>query len=484
MRAVEYMPACCQKYFKYGAIMVTALTGALLFVYLFGPMVYDFKGLALKICTLPSIQGKTIMEIPPFGSIGANTHQIPFELRVRIEYIGTSLASNIFDYSDNQPALLKHLRENVFKVACLYILRQALVGFLGASLLVLAIWRTRFRTALLYGLVPAMIITGILLTGVSTYSIAAFDELEYNGVISLAPSIIATPGELMDRLEEMQENTRLVVGNMQALVDNVDRLSFLGSPEKDPSILQVLLISDLHSNPVGIEFIKGLATSFGVDLIIDAGDLTDFGSPLETKVTEGLNQLEVPYVFCPGNHDTPEIINYIMSLKNGVVLDDKMIEIKGLKILGSPDPLSTSNVVEAKDPAAWKDMSEHQVASLKAIRSEQGAEPDLLVIHNPEIGRQLIEYFPLIINGHTHKQSIETYNDSLVINPGTSGAAGMRGLYSESSIPYSAIILHIKPGNPAVSADIVNYDPLADRFFVERKLLQSQSWHQFQESSI
>ncbi|NLG33575.1 MAG: metallophosphoesterase, partial [Syntrophomonadaceae bacterium] len=316
MRLVEYVPACCQRYFKYSAIMVTALAGALLFVYLFGPMIYDIKGLAFKISTLPSIQGKTIMEIPPFGSIGANTHQMPFELRVRIEYIGTSLASNILDYSGNQPALLKHLRENIFQVACLYILRQALVGFLGASLLVLAIWRTRLRTTLLYGLVPAIIVTGILLTGVKTYSIAAFDELEYNGVISLAPSIIATPGELIDRLEEMQENTRLVVGNMQALVDNVDRLSFLGSPEKDPSILQVLLISDLHSNPVGIEFIKGLANSFEVDLIIDAGDLTDFGSPLETKVTEGLNQLEVPYVFCPGNHDTPEIATYITSLKN------------------------------------------------------------------------------------------------------------------------------------------------------------------------
>ena len=46
-----------------------------------------------------------------------------------------------------------------------------------------------------------------------------------------------------------------------------------------------------------------------MDLVIDTGDLTDYGTAIETglagqiKTTKG-----VPYLFIPGNHDSPEVI--------------------------------------------------------------------------------------------------------------------------------------------------------------------------------
>lgn len=51
----------------------------------------------------------------------------------------------------------------------------------------------------------------------------------------------------------------------------------------------------------------------------------------------------------------------------------------------------------------------------------------------------------------------------------------MRGLYTDQVIPYSAIILYIRPGQGPTAADTIKYDPLSDRFYIERKMLQTNA---------
>ena len=47
----------------------------------------------------------------------------------------------------------------------------------------------------------------------------------------------------------------------------------------------ILHISGIHSNPLGLEVARQLAASFRVDAVLDTGDLTSFGLPVEARAT-------------------------------------------------------------------------------------------------------------------------------------------------------------------------------------------------------
>lgn len=136
----------------------------------------------------------------------------------------------------------------------------------------------------------------------------------------------------------MENQTHLLVSNIRQLFTSVNSLSLLGDPEQEDDTLKVLLVSDLQSNPVGVELVKALANKFRVDLIIDAGDLTDFGSPLETHLAEGLMEIDLPYVFAPGNHDSADTVEFVKNMKNSIILDGQVVNVQGLHILGSMTP--------------------------------------------------------------------------------------------------------------------------------------------------
>jgi len=458
-------------YLRYMGIVVTIIAATLGAVYLAGSAVYDVEGLSLRIGTIPSLQGKTVIDLSPFGSISAHTHRAPFQLHFRPEYIGTELAKDLLDsHHGDSSTLLAKFQGKLSPLALSFILRQVIVGLVTSLIMVWLIWRTSWRQTIYSGIIGGLVIMLLLVTGMRGYDLNAFKEPEYNGVIALAPNLIPEPEELIERINQVGDQTRVLVNNIQTLMASVNGMPMLGDPQKDDGVKKILLMGDLHSNPVGIEFIKGLARSFNVDFIIDTGDLTDFGSPLEAKFADGLKDLGVPYVFAPGNHDNPEIVKYVKSLKTSIILNNKTVTVKDLTVLGNADPLASSQEVVEEDQAKWYKMTTEQAAKLLEA-GDLANPPDLVVVHNPQTAKKLAGHFPLIITGHTHKQHIETIDGTLIINPGSAGAEGVRGLYTDKTIPYSAIILYIKPGEKPIAADTIKYDLLSDRFYIERKLL-------------
>lgn len=455
------------------AFLLTALAGALLAVYAFGDAVYEVQGLSLRMAVQPAWQGQTVIDLAPFGSITAPTHQAPLELHLKIQYIGTDLANRFLQPSQDNPGILSHLRDNIPRYACYFALRQLGLAFAGAFLLVLVVWRPRLRHALGASLAVTVLLGLVLGHGLKSYDIQAFREPRYTGVIALATEVIPEPDELLKRLDEVESQTRLLIGNIQRLFTSVNGLSMLGNPEQEDNIVKVLLVSDLQSNPVGVEFIQALARNFRVQVVVDAGDLTDFGSPLEAQVAQGLADINLPYVFVAGNHDSQDTLDFMRSLPNSLVAEGQIISVAGLKILGSPDPLSAGPEV-ATEPEEWNRLLDRQAEQLLA-GSAQHDDVDLVVVHDPRTARQLAGTYPVIVHGHTHQQNIQWSQNSVILNPGTSGAAGVRGLYADQPFPYSAIILYLKPGTGALAADTIKYDPLTDRFFIERKLFKNHA---------
>lgn len=457
-----------KKHFWIPGIIVAALTGAVFFVLLFGPAVYNVEGLTFRAALQPARNGETILQIPPLGSISADTHNLPVAIQITLNNIETDLASSFFQ--DNDEKTIWH--EADFKILVRpFLLRQICVAITGAATAVLLLWRFKPKL-ILYGALTGLLASGTFLYSLSaSYDLDAFAQPEVNGVLSLAASIFPEPDTLLQKLDEVQSQTKLMVNSIEALFASTNGLAAIASPENQSTTKKILLVGDLHSNPIGVNLIRNITDAFVIDMIIDTGDLTDFGSSFEATFLQELNKIAVPYLFCPGNHDSPEIIETIQEMPTGKILVGDMIEIAGIKILGSPDPLYTSDSVIEDDKQ--KELLSQQL-QIEKIKSQAELQPDIIVVHNSDVATALGNSFPLIITGHTHRQNITDKGDSLIINPGTTGAAGIRGLYSHEATPYSAAILYIKPGEKAIALDMIKYIPANHNFVIERKLLTAE----------
>ncbi len=463
----------CIKKMRPVGIIITAVLGALLALYMVGTGDYTIEGLTFSVSALPARSGSTTIDLSPLGSVSASTHTTPLLIKIQLTYIGTGADSAVAEEAVTSAEGWNNIYEGLMNIVKPFITRQIIVIFCGAGLAVLILWRCRLRTAFLSGLSCAAVMALLLFNLAHSYDGEAFKEPVYCGVIALAPQLILEPGEFKDRLEELQADTRKVIGNISLLMSSSDGLSLLASPTEDGTLKKVLLISDLHSNPLGAEFVDEIAAAFKVDLILDAGDLTDLGTSMEAEYAAKISNIKIPYVFCPGNHDTPEIIDFVNDLDNGIVLDGYTINAAGVKILGSADPMASSSEVDLQDSLAWETLMQEQAEALINKAAEEETKPDIVVVHNPQAAQKLTEYFPLIVYGHTHQQSIIINNETILLNPGTSGASGLRGLYSDQAVPYSAMVLYLTDEGLAAAVDTVKYEPFSDRFYIERKLLHS-----------
>ncbi|CFX75444.1 Metallo-dependent phosphatase-like [Syntrophomonas zehnderi OL-4] len=456
-------------------LLVTALTGSILAVWLLGSTTVEMEGIEFKAGLSPGRSGITELHFPPFGMVEAKTHHGPVKLVISLEQIRSDTFKSHVDNPPDQKKLLERLRTSARAKITAFALHQVLVAGLGAFLLLLLLWRPGLVKTLLYSAISVLILVAVLAGVFRSYDTSAFHEPEYTGVISMAPAAVKFASDSLTDFQQIRSQTRQIVSNLGMLFSSADSLMVMANPEEQGEVVKVLLVSDLHSNPVGIELCRSLAARFKVDFLINSGDLTDMGSKLETNATQQLTAIGVPQLFVAGNHDSPETIAFINSLPDSQILNGQTITLKGLKIIGFADPLSSGSAVTYENAEQEKKASLQQMDSIKEAIKVQGR-PDILVVHDYKLGRKLTPLANLVVSGHNHRIQIEEGSESegVFANPGTTGASGLRGLYSESGISYSAAIAYIIPGNGLLAVDIIKYSPATQQFSLERKLLNAK----------
>lgn len=447
------------------------IAGMLLAVYAFGPRVYDIYGVSIRASLAPALEGRTVLEIPPVGSLSAETHGAPLRVNLTVTGVqpdewGPALTEK------GQSEILRRIESDTESPLIRFILFQTAIGGFGAGLLYWALFRPRMRGVVCAALAGMVCMGSLLGVTLGTYNRDAFREPEYHGVIEAAPRVLHLADELFTKLQDFQDKTDLVVRNMQILYGQVDRLDLF----ENNGDRKVLVVSDIHNNFVALEFIGSLAEHFEAEMVLDAGDLTDFGSEMETQLLQKIAELEIPYVFVPGNHDSPQVMEFMRSLPNVTVPEGDIIEIDGIRILGSPDPLAYGDTVAAESPEEMEALLRAQADALRATLAGAPATPDIIITHHPFPGREFIGAAPTLISGHTHQALISREGDSVLVSPGSAGAAGFRGLQSETEVPYTAVILHYAgKENLVVAADLITYHALSGSFTVERRLLAESS---------
>jgi predicted phosphodiesterase len=239
--------------------------------------------------------------------------------------------------------------------------------------------------------------------------------------------------------------------------------------EPDPTAgTRILHVSDIHSNPLAVDVVRRLVDGFDVDAVLDTGDLTSFGSPVEARIADLLDGLDVPYLFVPGNHDSPSNRAAIASRGDVRLLDGDVATVGGVRILGVGDPTFTADNVLDTETANERKAR----AAIGVARDVRRLEPDLLAVH--DLRQAMVAYgdVPVVVAGHTHERSSREREGTLALTVGSTGATGLGSFTADSDLAYEAEILRFERG-VLRSIDYISLPGFSGSFTVEHTVVDA-----------
>ncbi len=419
------------------ALIIMAMLGSMFFIQLFAKLSFQYDSFSFTLKTSFNKYGGTTINVPPVGQLFLKTHYTPWQFHFTLNAIDFTQLEKQLDSIPVKEEWLETLqRETLHTVLKLFVL-VTVSGLAGAFLTLLAFRIKPFSTHFWYGMLGAvLLILAFIATTALTYDSDAIEHPQYHGVLASAPWAMNLVTMGLDNIEVIGENLKKISQDLPLLFKQAGQIKNIGDLQFD---LAVLHVSDIHNNPAAFEFIAELVNNFKIQLIIDTGDLTDYGTPLEAEIINRIARIKVPYVFLPGNHDSPLIIDRLKKVPFVKVLEQGTIRIKGLSILGQADPASQSYNSDLATEEEIKKAAE----ALKETLQSQKSPPDIVLVHNRKLVTDIIGQVPLILHGHDHQYRLTTEANTIINDAGTTGAAGLRGL-TEEGVPYSATILYWK----------------------------------------
>ena len=317
------------------------------------------------------------------------------------------------DLNTSSLAVTGQEREQVIADATTGIALRFVGGALGGLGLVLV------GAGLLRRGLPAarVVIGGVAVTAVTcgavgtgalrSYTPAQLQALHSTGLLEMAVANRGILGDVRTRADQATPYLR----NLLALSTAV-QAEYAPAEIPGDSALQVLLVSDIHSaNQYSL--MRTIVQEQDIDLVIDSGDLINFGHVGEARLTnlyQGIESLDVPYIFVRGNHDalSPDdtaLLDRLAKVDNVALLEPKPgeyqeVSVGGLRIAGFNDPRTFGN------PASEEMREKERLARDAWVEAlGDGQVPDITVAHNP----YSLEDAPgrLRVNGHMHVPEVD-----------------------------------------------------------------------------
>ena len=257
--------------------------------------------------------------------------------------------------------------------------------------------------------------------------------------------------------------------------------------------LRIMVVSDLHL-AANWPLIGRYAASYDVDLIIDAGDESEFGTreELTPSYLDSIRAVTAttPMLWIAGNHDSPATMEIMRTLPGVTVLGTKtatedgydvtagVVQAYGLRIAGLSDPrvYGASGAYGADDTSVTDPLEQEAVAAAVGPDAADGSagddgagdgatsaapadgsatrettgEPtdtpdpvDVFVAHEPVAAEALREELPGLIrqpvSGHVHAQNdsadIQGGDEAIDLVEGSTGAGGLDNIVRGTDRP-------------------------------------------------
>jgi Calcineurin-like phosphoesterase superfamily domain len=279
----------------------------------------------------------------------------------------------------------------------------------------------------------------------------------------------------LEAVEAAQRSTDALDQELDAQLVGLARLVTRPSERTPLSDRPHLTIaSDLHNNFIVLPILER-ATGDGP--LLFPGDLTDRGSPLETRLVRQVVNLGDPFVFVSGNHDS-DTLALTLAQRGAIVLTQRgrlnpdgtygevIQTVDDLRIAGYSDPYerrAREGFRDRYDDALTPAMQDAFTAWLRPLVNRV----DVVMVHEPgliEPALQMLEDEPparpiVFVVGHTHSASIERAPGVTVVNGGSVGAGGTGNLAESTDIGIARLIYTGEPAFQPLAADLVEIDP-------------------------
>ncbi|HET9518217.1 MAG TPA: metallophosphoesterase [Actinoplanes sp.] len=403
----------------------------------------------------PSISGGTEVDIPPLGSLHLDSHNGPIHLKVNLHSLDQSRTEALIGNPNGITAASRTAVDDVTQGVLRLGLRALGVAVGSALLLAGLVFRNVRRTAW-SGLVALLVSGASLGLAAATVRADSISEPRYEGLLVNAPAVVGDARRIADNYGRYAEQLQQLVGNVGRIYTAVSTLPVY-EPAADTT--RVLHVSDLHLNPSAWGVIKTVVTQFEIDVVVDTGDIVDWGSAAETSYVSTIKSLGVPYVYIRGNHDSAAISLAIARQKNATVLENSTATVAGLTFAGIGDPRFTPDKSTQDDPPAEApapgtttvaaDPPEVRAGVTLATTVRESPSPvDIALVHDPATAAPLAGTTPLVLAGHTHRRTVNLLApvtdgvETRLMVQGSTGGAGLRGLEGEEPTPLAMSVLY------------------------------------------
>ncbi|MGH3645761.1 MAG: metallophosphoesterase family protein [Micromonosporaceae bacterium] len=430
-------------------IAVVALLGATAGVLLNGRVEHDVGPFRAEFAIRPSWTGQTEVQIPPLGSLILDSHDAPATLTVRLDELDPARTRELI----SDPGAVERASrtaitdvESGMKQLAITAVGSAL---LGALLLSVLVYRRDVRRIAGVGALAVGLLAGTGTLAYATFDPRSIEEPRYEGLLTNAPAVVGDARRIAHRYSEYRAELQRLVLNISKLYTTASTLPVY---EADQSSIRVLHVSDLHLNPTAFDLISTVAQQFDVDVVVDTGDITDWGSEREGRLyASGVGKVDAPYVFVRGNHDSHAIEQAVAEQDNAIVLDNHVGTVAGLTFAGIGDPRFTPDKSRADDytKAGLRLHAEQLVKTIEA----QHRTVDVGLVHDPVAATALDGVTPVILAGHTHQRTVTQLDGgSLLMVEGSTGGAGLRGLQKDEPVTLDLSVLYFDRATRALQA--------------------------------
>jgi predicted phosphodiesterase len=449
--------------------VLVALTGAVLGLLLGSHTVVGVGPFDAELSLRPSLTGDTSVAIPPLGALHLDTHEGPAHLSIRLGALDQARTQAMV----SDPGGITRATERVADDLVSGVVRVGLGGLgaavLGAMVLAAMVFRSTRRVAVAGGLTLVVMVASLGVAG-ATFRVDAVEEPRYEGLLVNAPALVGDVQRIADDYGRYTEQ-------LQRLLTNATELYTVASGvtdfQPDDSMTRVLHVSDLHLNPSAWPVMLTVVEQYNIDVIVDTGDITDWGTGAESELYVGsIRLLRVPYVYIRGNHDSESVTQAAVAAEpNAIVLDDEVASVAGLTFAGIGDPRFTpdqrtsphTDVAEQARRAAV----ENSGGELAATIRRSGGPVDVAAVHDPLAAEPLDGEVPVILAGHTHERRVGPVlppaedeaapelapGQTVLMVQGSTGGAGLRGLEGEAPEPLALSVLYFNRDRALIAYD-------------------------------
>ena len=389
---------------------------------------------------VPGRSGGTEVSVAPFGRIDIASHQGPVGLDLRVDQLREQEARAIAEDPSklrlDEDELTGELRAGI-RALVQRVIVAAVIGGALSGLLLRRRW-TGGAAGALVGLVMAASTAGL---AARSWNSEALAEPRYHGLLRYAPEAVGDAREVVDRFNDYQAQVARLMENVLSLYEGATEIR---SFQPDETTTRVLHVSDLHLNPQAFDLIDQVASQFQVDVVVDTGDINDWGTTFEGRFADRIGDLAVPYVYVRGNHDSRATARSVGRQPNAHVLEGERITVDGLSIWGAGDPRFTPDKDRPGSGDDEREVVEDEAPKVaQAVGSLPGAPPDIVLVHDPIVASELGDIVPLVLAGHRHAADEEVLGDGTrLLIEGSTGGAGLRSLQKDDPVPLSCSVLY------------------------------------------